>query len=190
VTLAYAARKTIILEMDLRKPKISSIFELSEEHIGISDYLESDHLKIDDLIRPSGIPGLDVMGAGTIQHNPSELLEKVNLDNLIDILRKKYDFVIIDSPPIHLVTDALIIARVIDAALYVIRQGYTLKEELDFISEVKSENRFPKLNLIFNGIKREKYGYGYNYNNSYYNTYTSRPKNTFGHAMRAFFSRF
>jgi hypothetical protein len=72
----------------------------------------------------------------------------------------------------------------------VIRQGYTLKEELDFINEVKNENRFPKLNLIFNGIKREKYGYGYNYNNSYYNTYTSRPKNTFGRAMRVFFSRF
>ena len=190
VTLAYAARKTIILEMDLRKPKIASIFELPDEHLGISNYLESDHLKIDDLIRPSGIPGLDVMSAGTIQENPSELLEKVNLDNLIDILRKKYDFIIIDSPPIHLVTDALIIARVTDAALYVIRQGYTLKEELDFINEVKNENRFPKLNLIFNGIKREKYGYGYNYNNSYYNTYTSRPKNTFGRAMRVFFSRF
>ena len=190
VTLAYAARKTIIMEMDLRKPKIASIFELPDEHLGISDYLENDHLNIDNLIRPSGIPGLDVMSAGTIQDNPSELLEKVNLDNLIDILRKKYDFVIIDSPPIHLVTDALIIARVIDAALYVIRQGYTLKEELDFINEVKSENRFPKLNLIFNGIKREKYGYGYNYNNSYYNTYTSRPKNTFGRAMRGFLSRF
>jgi len=190
VTLAYAARKTIILEMDLRKPKIASIFELPDEHLGISDYLESDHLSIDSLIRPSGIPGLDVMSAGTIQENPSELLEKVNLDNLIDILRKKYDFVIIDSPPIHLVTDALIIARVTDACLYVIRQGYTLKEELDFINEVKHENRFPKLNLIFNGIKREKYGYGYNYNNSYYNTYTSRPKNTFGRAMRGFLARF
>lgn len=190
VTLAYAARKTIILEMDLRKPKIASIFELTDEHIGISDYLESDHLKIDDLIRPSGIPGLDFMSAGTVQDNPSELLEKVNLDNLIDILRKKYDFVIIDSPPIHLVTDALIIARVTDAALYVIRQGYTLKEELDFINEVKNENRFSKLNLIFNGIKREKYGYGYNYNNSYYNTYTSRPKKTFGRTMKGFLSRF
>ena len=176
--------------MDLRKPKIASIFELPDEHLGISDYLESDHLSIDNLIRPSGIQGLDVMSAGTIQENPSELLEKVNLDNLIDILRKKYDFVIIDSPPIHLVTDALIIARITDAALYVIRQGYTLKEELDFINEVKSENRFPKLNLIFNGIKREKYGYGYNYNNSYYNTYTSRPKNTFSRAMRGFLSRF
>ena len=190
VTLAFAARKTIILEMDLRKPKIASIFELPDEHLGISDYLESDHLSIDSLIRPSGIPGLDVMGAGTIQENPSELLEKVNLDNLIDILRKKYDFIIIDSPPIHLVTDALIIARVTDAALYVIRQGYTLKEELDFINEVKNENRFSKLNLIFNGIKREKYGYGYNYNNSYYNTYTSRPKNTFGRAMKGLLSRF
>ncbi|HTD40679.1 MAG TPA: polysaccharide biosynthesis tyrosine autokinase, partial [Mucilaginibacter sp.] len=190
VTLAYAARKTIILEMDLRKPKISSIFELPEEQAGISDYLENDYLKIDNLIRPSGIPGLDIMGAGTIQDNPSELLEKINLDDLISYLRKKYDFVIIDTPPIHLVTDALIIARVVDAGLYVIRQGYTLKEELDFINEVKSENRFPKLNLIFNGIKREKYGYGYNYNNSYYNTYASRPKNTFGHAMKGFFSRF
>lgn len=190
VTLAYAARKTIILEMDLRKPKIASIFELPAEQAGISDYLENDYLKIDDLIRPSGIPGLDIMSAGTIQDNPSELLEKINLDELISALRKKYDFVIIDTPPIHLVTDALIIARVVDAGLYVIRQGYTLKEELDFINEVRSENRFPKLNLIFNGIKREKYGYGYNYNNSYYNTYTSRPKNTFGHAMRGFFSRF
>lgn len=190
VTLAFAARRTVILEMDLRKPKIASIFELPDEHLGISDYLESDHLSIDSLIRPSGIQGLDVMSAGTIQENPSELLEKVNLDNLIDILRKKYDFVIIDSPPIHLVTDALIIARVTDAALYVIRQGYTLKEELDFINEVKKENRFSNLNLIFNGIKREKYGYGYNYNNSYYNAYTSQPKNTFGRVMKGFFARF
>jgi len=190
VTLAYAARKTIILEMDLRKPKIASIFELPDEHLGISDYLESDHLQIDNLIRPSGISGLDVMSSGTIQENPSELLEKVNLDNLIDILRRQYDFIIIDSPPIHLVTDALIISRVSDAALYVIRQGYTLKEELEFINEVKKENRFSNLNLIFNGIKREKYGYGYNYNNSYYNAYTSQPKNTFGRVMKGFFSRF
>ena len=89
VTLAYAARKTIILEMDLRKPKIASIFELPEQQAGISDYLESDHMKIDDLIRPSGIPGLDIMSAGTIQHNPSELLEKINLDEPHFRLAKK-----------------------------------------------------------------------------------------------------
>jgi hypothetical protein len=82
------------------------------------------------------------------------------------------------------------VARVVDASLYVIRQGYTLKEEFDFIREINSENRLPNLNIIFNGIKRDKYGYGYNYNTSYYNTYASRPKNTVGHVARSFFSRF
>jgi Mrp family chromosome partitioning ATPase len=105
-------------------------------------------------------------------------------------LRSKYDHIIIDTPPIHLVTDAIIVARVVDASLYVIRQGYTLKEEFKFIDEVNSENRLPKLNIIFNGIKRDKYGYGYNYNNSYYNTYTSRPKNTVGNLMKGFINRF
>jgi tyrosine-protein kinase Etk/Wzc len=190
VTLAYAARKTIILEMDLRKPKTSIIFDLAPEHPGISDYLNEEQFKLEDLIQPSGIPGLDVLGCGSILENPSELLEKDKLEELIINLRKKYDYIIVDTPPIHLVTDAIIVARVADASLYVIRQGYTLKEEFDFIREVDSENRLPNLNIIFNGIKRDKYGYGYNYNNSYYNTYTSRPKNTVGNVARSFFSRF
>jgi capsular exopolysaccharide synthesis family protein len=190
VTLAYAAKKTIILEMDLRKPKTSVIFDLSPEHTGISDYLDGDNVKIDSLIQPSGIPNLDVLGCGSILNNPSELLEKNLLEKLITHLRGKYDQIIIDTPPIHLVTDAIIIARVVDASLYVIRQGYTLKEEFKFINDVNADNRLPKLNIIFNGIKREKYGYGYNYNNSYYNTYTSRPKNTVGNAMKSFFNRF
>jgi len=190
VTLAYAGRKTIILEMDLRKPKTTLIFGLPEEHPGISDYLDGEQTNIEKLIRPSGIAGLDVLGCGAILNNPSELLEKELLDSMILVLRKKYDHIIIDTPPIHLVTDAIIVARVVDASLYVIRQGYTLKEEFKFIEEVNSDNRLPKLNIIFNGIKRDKYGYGYNYNNSYYNTYTSRPKNTVGNVIKSFFNRF
>jgi len=190
VTLAYAARKTIILEMDLRKPKTSLMFDLLPEHPGISDYLNGDKNKLEELIQPSGIPGLDVLGCGSILENPSELLEREKLEDLIQVLRKTYDHIIVDTPPIHLVTDAVIVARVVDASLYVIRQGYTMKEEFNFIDEINSDNRFPKLNIIFNGIKRDKYGYGYNYNNSYYNTYTSRPKNTFGNVARSFFNRF
>ncbi len=190
VTLAYASKKTIILEMDLRKPKTSLIFDLAPEHSGISDYLDGENLKLDNLIQPSGISNLDVLGCGSILNNPSELLEKSLLEKLISDLRSKYDHIIIDTPPIHLVTDAIIIARVVDASLYVIRQGYTLKEEFKFINDVNADNRLPKLNIIFNGIKREKYGYGYNYNNSYYNTYTSRPKNTVGNAVKSFFNRF
>jgi tyrosine-protein kinase Etk/Wzc len=190
VTLAYAGRRTIILEMDLRKPKTSLIFGLSEDQPGISDYLDGEQPSIEKLIRPSGIAGLDVLSCGSILNNPSELLENPLLEDMITTLRKKYDHVIVDTPPIHLVTDAIIVARIADASLYVIRQGYTLKEEFKFIEEVNSENRLPKLNIIFNGIKRDKYGYGYNYNNSYYNTYTSRPKNTVGNVVKNFFNRF
>lgn len=190
VTLAYASRKTVILEMDLRKPKTSLMFGLPLEHVGISNYLDGEPLKLEDMIQPSGIPGLDVIGCGSILPNPSELLEKTKLDELILILRKIYDDIIIDTPPIHLVTDALIISRVTDASLYIMRQGYTQKAELDFINEINLEKRLPKLNIIFNGIKRDKYGYGYNYDNSYYNTYVDRHKTTFGSVIRKFFSRF
>lgn len=190
VTLAYASRKTVILEMDLRKPKISVTFGLPTDHVGISNYLDGEKLKMEDIIQPSGIPGLDVIGCGSILPNPSELLERATLDELIVNLRQMYDDVIIDSPPIHLVTDALIIARVADASLYIMRQGHTQKAELDFINEIKSEKRFPKLNIIFNGIKRDKYGYGYNYDNSYYNSYTEKRKHTVGSMVKKFFSRF
>ncbi|MGZ3833448.1 MAG: polysaccharide biosynthesis tyrosine autokinase, partial [Mucilaginibacter sp.] len=190
VTLAYASRKTIILEMDLRKPKISLTFDLPLDHLGISNYLDGEPLDLIQLIQPSGIPGLDVLGCGSLLPNPSELLERSKLDQLISSLREIYDDVIIDTPPIHLVTDALIIARVADASMYIMRQGYTQKAELDFIKEINLEKRLPKLNIIFNGIKRDKYGYGYNYDNSYYNTYVDRKKNTFGNMVKKFFSRF
>ncbi len=191
VTLAYAARKTIIIEMDLRKPKTSISFGLSPEHPGVGDYLAGKTSKLADLIQPSGIPGLDVLSCGPILANPSELLEKQKLDELISSLREIYDDIIIDSPPIHLVTDAIIISRVADASLYVVRQGFTSKNELEFISDINSNNRFPKFNIVFNGIKGDKFGYGYSYSNSYYNSYnTKKEKRSFGRQIRGFFSRF
>jgi tyrosine-protein kinase Etk/Wzc len=193
VTLAYASRKTIILEMDLRKPKISGVFNLSPEHPGISDFLVETHNDLSKLIQPSGIPGLDVFGCGPIQPNPSELLEKSRLDLLINTLKETYDDIIIDTPPIHLVTDAYIIARVANASVYMIRQGHTLKDELEFINEVDTANRFPKFTLVFNGIKRDQFNYGYGYSNSYYssyNTYTDKDKETIGSKLRTFLRRF
>lgn len=193
VTLAYASRKTIILEMDLRKPKISGVFGLSPEHPGISDYLVETHKDLQKLIQPSGYPNLDVLGCGPIQPNPSELLEKDVLDNMINQLKETYDDILIDSPPIHLVTDAYIIARTANASVYMIRQGHTSKDELEFINDVDSAGRFPKYTLVFNGIKRDIANYGYGYSNSYYssyNTYTDKEKETIGSKLRAFFRRF
>lgn len=193
VTLAYASRKTIILEMDLRKPKISGVFNLSPEHPGISDYLSDNAHDLTKLIQPSGIPGLDVLGCGPIQPNPSELLEKEQLDELVSKLRETYDDILIDSPPIHLVTDAYIIARAAQAVVYMIRQGHTLKDELEFINGVDAAQRFPKFTLVFNGIKRDQFNYGYGYTNSYYNsynTYTDKDKETIGSKVRTFIRRF
>ncbi|TWR27599.1 polysaccharide biosynthesis tyrosine autokinase [Mucilaginibacter pallidiroseus] len=194
VTLAYAKRKTILLEMDLRKPKISGVFDLSPDHPGISDFLAEKATDLDKLIQKTAIEDLDVLGCGPILPNPSELLEKETLDNLINMLKERYDDIIIDSPPIHLVTDALIIARTAHATLYMVRQGYTHKDELEFINEIDASKRLPKYSLVFNGVRRDKFGYGYGYsygyNNSYYNSYAEKEKESFGEQFGRFLKRF
>ncbi len=168
MTLAYSTKKTIILEMDLRKPKVVSMFNLSAEHLGVSNYLSGENVRIEDLIQHTDVAGLDIINCGTIDINPSELLEREQLGELIARLRTMYNHIIIDTPPVHLVTDALIIAQHVDVSLYVIRQGYTQKDELDFIKVTNLAERLPQLNIVFNGIKRVKYGYGYNYDTGYY----------------------
>jgi capsular exopolysaccharide synthesis family protein len=191
VTLAYASRKVILLEMDLRKPKVSVNFGISPEHTGISNFLADDSTKLAGLAQPSGIPGLDILTCGPILPNPSELLEKSRLDEMINSLKEIYDDIIIDSPPIHLVTDAIVISRVTDASLYVVRQGYTYKNELEFIGEIYSSNRLPKFNVIFNGVKSDKHGYGYNYSSKSYGSYNNaKEKLSIGKIMRKVLSRF
>ncbi len=196
VALAYASRKTVILEMDLRKPKVSVNFGLSSDHIGISNYLNGETKDIAKIVQPSGIPGLDVLGCGPVLPNPSELLEQGLLDELINSLKGMYDEIIIDSPPIHLVTDALIIARVADTSLYVVRQGYTHKYELEFIKDINDAKRFPKFRIIFNGVKSGTssyggygYGYGYGYSSSY-NAYATKEKVTFVEWVKKALMRF
>ncbi len=169
VAMAASGRKTIIIELDLRKPKISKIYNISTDHLGISDYLSGKVNDINTIIQTSPIrPNLLIIGAGTIPENPSELLENYRMQELIENLRLEYDDIILDTPPVHLVTDALIVADLCDVTLYVVRQGYTSKEELDFIKRISKEKRLPKLNIIFNGIQNSKYGNSYHYDNSYY----------------------
>lgn len=167
-SLASVGKKTIILEMDLRKPKIARLFNLTSEHAGISEFLSSD-CSIKEIIRPSGImANLDIIGCGHVPPNPSELLEKDRLHEMIDYLRSEYDDIFIDSPPLHLVTDAMIISRLADVTLYVIKQGHTGKAELDFINGIYASGKIKNMHIIFNGIRKGRYGYGYNYDNSYY----------------------
>lgn len=168
VVLASTGRKTIILELDLRKPKIAKNLNLSKEHYGITDFL-MEKAKINEIIQPSNLlPSLDIITSGSIVSNPSELLENGQLYNLILSLKNIYDDIIIDSPPIHLVTDAIILSRFSDNILYIVRQGFTKKSELKFIKNLQKQNNTSTINIIFNGINNKKYGYGYDYDNVYY----------------------
>lgn len=163
-TLANAGRKTIILELDFRKPSILKSINL-ESTVGLSNYLIGQASK-EEIIQPSGInPNLFVVGTGPVPPNPSELLELPEIEELLDWLRLNFDEILIDTPPILLVTDAMILSRYSDANLYVIRYDYTIKSQLELINQLYKEHKLKKLNIIFNGVESKGTGYGYSYYN-------------------------
>lgn len=187
--IAVSGRKTIVLELDLRKPKISKTFDLNPEHLGISDFLSGEITDVQKIIQTTTIrPNLFVIGAGTLPENPSELLENYRMSELIDLLKTEFDDILLDTPPVHLVTDAMILADLCDVTLYIVRQGYTSKEELDYIKRLSREKRLPKLNIVFNGVQNQKYGNSYHYDNSYYTENTK--KKTAKSVFKDFLSRF
>lgn len=180
--LAMAGRKTVILELDLRKPKIAKYLKL-KTRTGLSNYFIGQIPK-EEIVQQSGVhENLYVITSGPIPPNPAELLEQKGMDELIDWLKTRFDEIIIDTPPIGLVTDALILARLADASIYVVRHGVTLKTQVLAIEELYREKKFPKLNIIHNGIKLSgRYGYGYEgtyaygYGNGYGYGYYDKPK--------------
>jgi len=165
--LAMAGKKTVILELDLRKPKISKYLKLSNK-IGLSNYFIGEASK-EDIIQDSGVhPNLFVISSGPIPPNPAELLEQKSMNELISWLKTQFDEIIFDTPPIGHVTDALILSRLADASIYIVRHGVTLKSQVLALEELNKEKKFPRLNIIYNGINLSgRYGYSYGYGSTY-----------------------
>ena len=165
VAIAISGKKTVLLEMDLRKPKISKYLKLSNTN-GFSNYLIGDAV-ITDIIKPSGVNNnLFVISSGPIPPNPSELLVRPEIDEMITYLRANFDEVLIDTGPIGLVTDAQILARVADATIYLLRQGVTYKRQIYSLDDLFRKKKFPRLNVVLNGVEiggQYDYGYGYGY---------------------------
>jgi tyrosine-protein kinase Etk/Wzc len=152
VLLAGAGRKTIILDLDLHRPKLYKIFSLKESHGGIGDYLTGDK-SFDKIVQPLvNVTNLSVVSNGPNTQHPSELIESKSLDVLIDELRADYDDIIIDSPPLNIVNDALILSRLADVSLYVVRKNVTKKSELVAIDQLQREQRLPNMNIVFNCV--------------------------------------
>ena len=174
---ALYGKKTVLLGFDMRKPKLYTEFGLNN-NIGLSTYL-SNKDSLDDIIQTSGkIPTLDIITSGPVPPNPSELIASAKCDEMFEKLQEIYDYIIIDTPPLGLVTDAFLLMRHSDVNLYVVRQGTTNKNI--FGSIIKDiEDRGIKANIILNGIKQEggygyrygsyKYGYSYGYGYGYGN---------------------
>ncbi|MFD0791982.1 GumC family protein [Mucilaginibacter litoreus] len=160
MSLAASGKRTILIELDLRKPKISRIFNLSNSKPGITEYLNGT-ASADEIVQPSGVhPNLFMIGCGTIPDNPSELLESERMSYLINKLKYEYDNILIDSPPMRLVSDTTILAPLCDISLYIIRHNYTNKTELDYIEEVYQSNKLKNMHVVFNSVEMdERFGY-------------------------------
>lgn len=179
--LSLAFKKTVILELDMRKPKVAEYFGLSATHKGLSEYLNGKANIADIIQQVDKNSNLSLISCGSIVDNPSELLEKRELAKLIDKLKEDFDDIIIDSPPAHLVPDAIILSRLSDLTLYVVRQGYTDKKELQFLKQLQNQSQINNIGIVFNSLQRVKYGYGYQYDDSYYsNNNSSFLKPVFG----------
>lgn len=189
MSLALLGKKVILLGLDIRKPRLAEMFGFADRTKGITTYLAGDAEDKDLLYRqiiPSGInANLDILPAGIVPPNPAELLSKENLDKAIEILKKKYDYILLDTAPVGLVTDTLIISRVSDACIYVCRADYTPKNDINMLNTLYAENKLPNLGLVLNGVDMTKRKYGYYYGYGSYGKYGRYGYGKYGHYGQA-----
>ncbi|WKD86837.1 Tyrosine-protein kinase etk [Polaribacter huanghezhanensis] len=163
---ALSGKKTVLIGLDLRKPKIFSDFGLGNER-GVVNFLIG-HNSIEDVTVNTKVPNLDLILSGPIPPNPSELLISDNTDELMNYLKEKYDYIIIDSPPIGLVSDALELFKYTDAIMYVIRQNYSEKGMMKMIDDKYKNKEVANISYVLNDFSLQgKYGYGYSYGYGY-----------------------
>ncbi len=163
VSFTLIGKKVALLELDLRKPKISKLLQLDNE-TGISNYLVNQ-ANITDIIKPTEIKDLFVLPSGIIPPNPGELIQKERFRDLIAEVKQRFDYVIIDTAPIGPVADAFLLNEYTDATVFMVRQNKTQKAHLSTIEELNRNKKFNNLCLVFNGLKKRGFSYGaYGYN--------------------------
>lgn len=167
MSLALLGKKVALVGLDIRKPMLAQYLNLPSQGL-LTSYLSDSGYSVDDLIIPSDTSGLDVLPAGIIPPNPNELLMSSRLDELFVALRKRYDYVVVDSAPVALISDTFQLNRVADMTVYVCRARYTTYELVDFLNQVSEQKRLPNIVTVLNGVNAGKagYGYGYGYGNS------------------------
>ena len=157
-SLAFLGKKVVVVDMNLRRPGLSSYFSLSTDTKGMTDYLNAPkQVRLLDLVQPSAVhANLDVLPGGALATNSTELVSQEAFADAISQLKEKYDYVILDTAPLPLVTDTVLIGRTADICVFVCRAGVTPKSACDYLNTLSREQKFPKLAVLLNDV--ETYG--------------------------------
>lgn len=182
LSFALNNKKCVLLSFDLRKPKISEYLNLTSEK-GISSYLSSDTL-LDEIIIPSGYPNLDVILAGPIPPNPMELISGEKTRLFFNQLKEKYEYIFVDTPPIGMVADALLLIKYSEVTIYVARHNMTLKKVFANVIQNLRKRGLTNVNIVINDVPAGKkflsysqgYSYGYGYGYGYYSSDGNKTK--------------
>lgn len=175
MSMALLGKKVILIGLDIRKPRLAEMFNLTDRKKGITLFLSGDsndkELLFNQIIPSRFNTNLDILPAGIIPPNPAELLSRKNLDKAIEYLKEIYDYIILDTAPVGLVTDTLIIARVTDATVYICRADYTPKSNIELVNSLYREEKLKNMSIVLNGIDMTKRKYGYYYGYGKYGKY-------------------
>ena len=183
VSTALLGKKVLLVGCDIRRPRLAEVFNFPGNSMGLTSYLaapEDEVTMLDGFIIPSGVvDGLDLLPAGVVPPNPAELLSGGNLDRAIEYLKDKYDYIILDAAPVGLVADSMIVNRVADSVVYVMRLNYTHKADAEFIASLVNDKKLENVSIVVNGENMGNKSYGsrgsHRYS-SYGYSYLDKPK--------------
>ena len=175
VSFGLLGKKVILVGLDIRRPRLAEQFGINDHKHCITNLLVKDNPNREDVeaqILPSGVnKNLDLLMAGPVPPNPAELIARNSLDTIIEILKEKYDYIMIDTAPVGLVTDTLQIARVTNVSVYMCRADYTPKASFAMINSLAKEEKLPNMAMVLNGVDMSKRKYSYYYGYGKYGRY-------------------
>ncbi len=159
--MALGGKRVLLIDADMRRPNVLKTLELNDEGPGLSSWLINE-ASMSDVVRSTGIPGLDVIGAGPIPPNPSELAESPRMQELMKAMRERYDHILVDASPVGLVSEFVVLMGHLDVTLYVVRERRTRRGALRLINELVQAGKLGRVDLLLNDVKSDKAeGYGY-----------------------------
>lgn len=161
-SLAMLHKKVVLVGTDIRKPQLANYLGVPQSP-GLTQYLSNKTVTAKDIIQPyDAVPGMSVVVAGPIPPNPGELMTSPRLSEIINTLREEFDYIILDSAPVGMVSDSFNLSKNVDATIYVVRSKITRLQDIRFMNDVAEDNRLKRINIIVNGTLTKKgYGYGY-----------------------------